>query len=229
MRTILLASIAVFFFFAHCRKKEKDEITQHDIKGMVYNNCTDSGLANVTVYLKDGQGLDLSTVSDASGNFIFPGVKIHSHSKYTYNIYIPSKSGDNATTFEYCGFIGTSLFFNYNESDLFFKPRVTPRYLKFDIYCVKSPTTSITDSILFYCSNLTFKKNVPDYPYRWGGGGYGAASIQHPAISYYNISGNYPMGKYIIDIDKWISGVHTITKDSIYLDWGANKTYTLNW
>jgi hypothetical protein len=55
-----------------------------------------------------------------------------------------------------------------------------------------------------------------------GGGGYGLGS-------YTNNSGNYPMGKYIIDMDIWKSGVHTTKKDSVYLGWGANTTYTINW
>ncbi len=83
---IAITIIACLFIFACC-KKDKDQIILHDIKGMVYNNCTDSGLANVTVYLKDGKGLNLSTVSDAVGNFIFRGVDIHSSSQYNYNIY----------------------------------------------------------------------------------------------------------------------------------------------
>ncbi|MCC7534140.1 MAG: hypothetical protein IT246_09385 [Bacteroidia bacterium] len=220
---IAITIIACLFIFACC-KKDKDQIILHDIKGMVYNNCTDSGLANVTVYLKDGKGLNLSTVSDAVGNFIFKGVDIHSSSQYNYNIYIPSKSGTNATTFEYCGFVGTTLSFNYDEADMFFKPRVMPRYLSLNLFCNKSPITDSNDSIMFFFTNSTLHKNMPDYPYRFGGGGfYGTNS--------YNIGniGNYPMGKYIIDIDKWVSGVHTYTKDSIYLEWGANKTYTINW
>lgn len=59
------------------------------------------------------------------------------------------------------------------------------------------------------------------------GGGYGIG--QNNVALYENGAGNYPMGKYIIDIDKWISGVHTTSKDSIYLGWGAIKTHTINW
>lgn len=218
----VIISIAVFFLFAHCRKKEKDEITQHNIKGMVYNNCTDSGLANVTVYLKDGQGLNLSTVSDAGGNFIFPAVTIHSSSKYTYNIYIPSKSGDNATTFEYCRFIGTTLLFNYNEAGLFFKPRVQPGCLFYKIFCTPIPITNATDSIRYHIYQYTLHKNVPEAGYTMGGGGYGSG------ITWGNFGG-YPMGKHIIEMDIWRNGVNTTKKDSVYLSWGADKTYTINW
>jgi hypothetical protein len=149
-------------------------------------------------------------------------VQIHSSTKYNYALLILSKSGINAQTFEYCGFGGTVLGFNYNEVDMFFKPRVRPSYLFFDIYCNKNPITNKNDSIVFYCTNYTFHKNAPDYPYYWGGGGYGLGS-------YTNNSGNYPMGKYIIEMDIWKSGVHTTRKDSVYLGWGANTSYTINW
>ena len=217
----LIGLVLCVILFAAC-KKDKDTVATKNINGMVYNNCTDSGLANVTVFLQDGQGLNQSTVSGADGNFSFNNVQIHSNSKYEYVIYIPSKSGDGAKTFEYCGFDGARMYFNHDEADVFLKPRVTPRFLLFTIYCNKSPITNVSDSVRFYCTNYTFHKNVTNNPYRWGGGGYGLGS-------YTNNGGNYPMGKYIIDIDIWNSGVHTTKKDSVYLDWGANKTYTINW
>jgi hypothetical protein len=168
MRLISSIVICAFLLFTSC-KKDKDTITTHDIKGMVFNNCTDSGLANVTVYLQDGQGLNLSTVSGAGGSFNFNNVKIHSGTKYEYVIYIPSKGGDGATTFEYCGFSGARMYFNHDEADMFLKPRVRPSYLFFNIYCNKTPITNATDSVRFNCTNYTFHKNVPDYPYVWGG------------------------------------------------------------
>ncbi len=220
MKLILNIFICIFLFFTAC-KKNKDIVATKNINGMLFNNCTDSGLANVTVFLQDGQGLNLSTVSGANGNFSFNNVQIHSNAEYNYVIYIPSKSGTNATTFEYCGFDGTRLYFNNDEADIFFKPRVTPSYLFFTVYCNKIPFTNTNDSIIFYCNNYTFHKNVPNYPYGWGGG-YG----DH---IYFDNVGNYPMGKYNIDIDIWKSGVHTTKKDSVYLSWGANTSYTINW
>jgi hypothetical protein len=169
MKNLIFVCLLIVVMYVSC-KKEKDTITQHDIKGMVFNNCTDSGLANVTVYLQDGQGLNLSTVSGINGNFSFNNVQIHSSSKYNYALLILSKSGINAQTFEYCGFGGTVLGFNYNEVDMFFKPRVRPSYLLFPVYCNKNPITNKNDSIVFYCTNYTFHKNAPDYPYYWGGG-----------------------------------------------------------
>lgn len=219
-KLITIFFLLVFAFFA-C-KRDKDIVTKQDLKGNVFNNCTDSGLANVTVYLRNGSKILRTTVSEVSGNFNFNNVEIHSSSKYNYNIYIESKSGTNATKFEDCGFTGTTIFFKYNEADAFFKPRVTPHFLLFAIYCNKTPITNMNDSIIYYCTNYTFHENVIDDPYKWGGAGYGLGVYNN------NISG-YPMGKYIIDVNCWKSGIKTTKKDSIYLGWGANTSYTLNW
>ena len=193
---------------------------------MVFNNCTDSGLANVTVFLQDGKGLNLSRVSGANGNFSFNNVQIHSNTKYEYNLYIRSKSGgvNYPLSLSEIGITGTRMFFKHTEADMFFKARVTPRYLILNLFCNKSPITGPNDSIMFFFTNNIFHKNVSASPYMFGGGGfYGTNS--------YNIGniGNYPMGKYNIDIDKWVSGVHTSLKDSIYLGWGAITSYTINW
>ena len=216
---LLLATLV----FLSC-KKEQDTVSVHDIKGMVFNNCTDSGLAKVTVFLKDGQGLNLSTVSDAIGNFKFNAVSIHSSSEYSYAIYIQSKSGNigSAPTIDNCAFRGATLYFNYDEADLFFKPRVIPAFYRCAFYCIKNPTTDKNDSIIFYAKNYTVHKNVTDYVWIIKGQAYGIPP-------YFNQSGDDPMGKYILEIDMWKSGVHTTRKDSIYLPWGADTSYTINW
>ena len=95
MKHFILILTSSLIFFASC-KKDKDMVTTHKVKGMVFNNCTDSGLANVTVYLNISDGKNINTVqtiSDALGNFTFDNVQIHSASNYKYAIYIPSKSG----------------------------------------------------------------------------------------------------------------------------------------
>ncbi|MFN8231118.1 MAG: hypothetical protein U0V03_09390 [Bacteroidia bacterium] len=166
MKIIITLITCTLLLFTSCKR---DTVTTHDIKGMVFNNCTDSGLANVTVYLQDNKGLNLSTLSDVNGNFVFSGVKIHSSDKYSYGLNIPSKSGIGATTFEYAGFNGESVNFSPNEADEFFKLKVTPKYLNFQVFCNKSIITNANDSILFYCSNYVFHKNVPSANYRWGG------------------------------------------------------------
>lgn len=222
MKNLIFVCLLIGGFIVSC-KKQKDSISQHDIKGMVFNNCTDSGLANVTVFLQDGQGLNLSTVSGANGDFSFNNIQIHSNTKYEYVIYIPSKSGTNATTFEYCGFDGTRMYFNHDEADFFLKPRVTPRFLFFGFIYGNSSTGNPNDSINIISYQPIFHKNVPDYPYSLNAKFLGTSP---PPVG---IIAGYPMGKYIIDIDKWVNSVHTTKKDSVYLGWGANTTYTINW
>lgn len=224
MKLTLCIFVALFFiFFMNC-KKDRDIVTKHDLKGMVVNNSTDSGLANVTVYLTNGRKKLLNTVTDAHGNFCFPNVDIHSNEKYNYSIYIESFSGgisSNPALTE-IGITGTQMYFKPEEANVFFKPRVTPLFLLSQIFCNKTPFTTVNDSIIFYCTNNTFHKNVPNEPYQWGGAGYGSGN-------YNNNVGGYPMGKYNLEIMMWKSGVYSTKKDSIYLGWGANTSYTINW
>lgn len=215
-------------------------MTVQVINGMVFNNCTDSGLANVTVYLNINDGSSTSsrqTLSDANGNFSFDGVSIHSSSKYSYAIYIPSKSGyiSSGGPTE-IGINGTTLNFNYDEVGVFFKPRVTPKFLFCGFYCTTNKT-SLSDSIIYKCSQYIYHKNNSNEIFSFGGevasayGDYlGTVNVPDPNIvTYYSPMGNYPMGKYIIEMDIWKSGVYTTRMDSVYLGWGSNTTYTINW
>ncbi len=220
MKLIAYTFIFILSLFTYC-KKEKDIISTHTIKGMVYNTCTDSGIANVVVYLKDGLGLDIAALSDGNGNFEFSSVKIHSSSKYNYALYIPSKSGIGATTPNYAGFNGTTLSFNANEADVFFKPRVTPKYLFFCIDFVNNVNIPASDSIKLYYYQKVFHKNLPELPYD---GSVDKAGIFDPGCG-----SNYPMGLWNIVIDKWKNNTHTTVYDSIYIDWASSKTYTVNW
>ncbi len=224
MKHFILILTSSLIFFASC-KKDKDMVTTHTVKGMVFNNCTDSGLANVTVYLNISDGKNTNetqTISDAQGNFTFDNVQIHSASNYTYAIYIPSKSGINGGGGTEVGFQGANLYFNYDEADAFLKPRVKPSYFSCTIYCIPIPIKTQYDTIIFHAYNYTLHKNRPTDVYYWGGGGIGndPSSPNHSS---------YPMGKYNIEMDIWKSGLHTHRKDSIYLGWGANTTYTINW
>lgn len=222
MKIILFILSTTLIIFCSC-KKDKDVIALHTINGMVFNNCTDSGLENVTVYLNINDGKSTSsrqTISDSNGNFSFDGVSIHSSSKYSYAIYIPSKSGINGGGGTEVGFNGTTLNFNYDEVDMFFKPRVTPKFL---FLCYQSNATfpiMQPDSLDIYFEQKTFHKNVPLLPY--SGVIYNNSNIS-------SCSSNYPMGKWNFIIKKWKSGVYTTTIDSIYLGWGSTTTYTINW
>lgn len=214
------------FLFVYC-KKDTDTVTQQAVNGMVYNQCTDSGLAGVTIYLKinkDNSELkSYQTVSGSNGNFSFSGVDIHSNSAYSYAINIPSKSGDGATTPEYCGFDGANISFTKDQANTFFKPKVRPSFLFLHSQFINSTISSNQDSIVVKYAQKIFNKNVPILPYYFFSGTYG-----NFASNLYTM-GNYPMGKYNITIDKWRSAIHTTVYDSIYIGWATTKTYTINW
>jgi hypothetical protein len=233
MKKLIIFLIGVLFLCTYC-KREKDTITTHNLKGIVFNNCTDSGLANVTVYLRNGNKILQSTVSETNGNFSFNNAEIHSSSKYKYNIYIESKSGgisSNPALTE-IGIEGTAMYFKHDEADVFFKPRVKPKYL-ICIFNFQTLKTTKNDSITFKMSQNIYHKNDPSGVYTGGGGtaAYGdyLVSNGNNLVTYSVNTGNYPMGKYIIEMDIWKTSVHTTRKDSIYLGWGANTTYTINW
>jgi len=181
---------------------------------MAYNNCTDSGLAGVKVYLHILQDQAIvekfETISGDGGNFIFSNASIHNDEKFTYAIYIPSKSGTNATEASQVRFDGTTIYFTKSEFYIFLKPRVTPGFLLYTIYYLTTPTNT-DDSILVYYEQKKFHKNVPDLPYKLGWGGYGNYDKQS------DFYGDYPMGEYFVTIIKYKSGTHTINYDTIYL------------
>ena len=223
--------ITVFFTFLSliaCREDKKDIITKHPITGMVYNNCTDSGLAGVKVFLqtfKDDKTLvqQRETVSGDGGKIEFSDVEIHSSEQYNYALHIESKDGTTSQTPEHCGFDGTTMYFFRHEVDMEFKPRVTPRFLR---CCIQmSPLQKIThpDSVSVVFEQRVFHKNVPDLPYTAWYGPYFTGTAA--SCSW----GNYPMGLWQIKIEKWKNGIYSLKHDSIYLDWKDIKTYTVEW
>jgi hypothetical protein len=222
------ASLILFaVLLTACVKKNigvADQISPKDIKGMVYNNCTDSGLAGVDVYFEtfyeEKITSKVKTTSGQNGEFTFPAASIHSDELYTYAVHIDSKSGTNATIPSNALFNGTTMYFNRDEATVYLKPSVTPGflYLYFSTnikFPIKSP-----DSIYVYFSQQTFHKNVPDLPFGW---------IFSNPMSLGVTAGNYPMGWWKIDSQKWHNGTYTHSTDSLYLGWGDVKTYTLNW
>ncbi len=216
----LIFSLCIFIISC---KRDNDTVTTQNIKGQVYNLTTDSGLANIIVYLKinDSRSTNsFSTVSGVNGNFTFTNVQMHSSNQYSYNLHIPSVSGIGGVG---VGFNGTTVTFTNNQANTFFKLNVVPKFFLFTLSFNHTPITSANDSVVILMNQYIFHKNVPDLPYSLGGKHYGDKSTQSGTI------GNYPMGLWNLKIDKWKSGVYTATKDSIYLGYGATSTYTVNW
>jgi hypothetical protein len=196
---------------------------------MVFNTCTDSGLAGLKVYLKmyyrKKEFADYTTTSDAAGNYTFANVEIHADQDYEQCVHIPSKSGDNARDFETCGILGTSMWFTFEEADVFMKPRVRPSFIYFAFYFPRQQTTVASDSIIARFEQRTYHKNVPDYPYKFGAGSTGDRSGY---TSHWGI-GNYPMGLYHIRVDKWINGQLTRWNDSVFVNYGDTSAYVVHW
>jgi hypothetical protein len=213
-------------FITACSKCKKDIIIEKSIKGMVYNDCTDSGLAAVPVYfqtLKKGSlNNSVETISGVNGSFNFSNAQIHDNDDYSYAIHIPSKSGGISATYTEVAFNGTTMYFSKDQSEEFLRPHVRPSFLKLTLICQTLPG-SPQDSIYFVLSQLTYHKNKPDMPFELPGGAFGDKS------QYFNEYVHYPMGLYTITIDKWKSGIHTKDTQTVYIEWGGNRTYTLNW
>ena len=149
-----------------CKKdSDTDKVTTQTIHGQVYNLCTDSGLANVTVYLKI-QGpspSSLQTVSGTNGNFTF-NVPVHSSDDYTYELYIPSLSGIGGgpeVGFDGCdGYVIKS---NVNQSQLLC---VVPHAKNWNIYLPYNAHFTTNDTISLIIQQNTFHKNVPNGVYQ---------------------------------------------------------------
>jgi hypothetical protein len=221
----ILVVCGALLIFVSCREDKKDTITRHRIHGMVFNNCTDSGLAGVKVFLqtfKDDKTLVLQreTISQEGGKFEFLEAEIHSSNQYNYALHIESKSGTAAQTPEHCGFDGTTMYFDNNEVNLEFKPRVTPRFLFLCyatdiVFPVKQP-----DSIHIFFQQRTFHQNVPTLPY--------SGKITNNTVLG-GCTGNYPMGWWHFDVQRWRNGSYTRNYDSLYLGWADTKTYSVTW
>ncbi|MBC7413246.1 MAG: carboxypeptidase regulatory-like domain-containing protein [Bacteroidia bacterium] len=199
--------------------KEKDKIEYHSIKGNVYNLCTDSGLANIKVYLLTSNTATIETISDSKGNYIFENVPIHSLSKYKYAVSIPGKSGAGTkeTAFE-----GATIYFNKTETDTFFVLKVIPSYTSLYINFITNDAI-LGDTIFATLRNYTFHKNVPHLPYPYTMG----SNAQFKNISDHHADA--PMGKYNIEYKIKKIGIVTLRYDSLYIGMNEEKKIVVNW
>jgi len=240
-----IAFILVFLIclsLTRCRKEapsidtpsengQKDSLIYKDVKGMVFNLCTDSGIAGVKVYLEIYQAKKLvkkySGVSGEGGTFLFKDAELHLNKEFTYNIYIPSKSGIMAKDAETCGIQGGSYGFTLDEVNNSMNPRVIPSFISLSVYFMGKHLDS-SDSIITRFTQNTYHKNVPDYPYKFALGKEGSPFADDFPNTRTGL-GNYPMGLYHIVVDKWVSGVHTQWKDSLFTNYGDTAAYVVHW
>ena len=224
---LLIATNLVCLFFSCVKdpkQPEQDEIHPQMLRGMVFNQCTDSGLAGVRVFLevfyKEKLLQKFETVSGDSGKFFFKDAPIHSSDKYTYAIHIPSKSGTNAKNSKDASFLGITIYFSRDETKTFFKAQVIPGFLYLNFHSNASFPIHSPDSINIFMHQAIFHKNRPDLPY---------SGTLTSSSSLAGTIGDYPMGMWTFEIKKWKNGIYIHSWDSLYMGWGDTKTYTVNW
>ena len=207
--------------------KKNDSIIYQDVRGMVFNNCTDSGIAGIPVFLNVFYQKKLfkkyETVSAVNGEYYFLNAELHSDRQYEYSIYIPSKPGDFAKDFETCGIRGTNMIFSLEEADIYMKPRVVPKFIYMNIYFTRHSTGPETDTVKVKFEQSTYHKNVPDYPHAFSGDAYGSLKYFRGGVR------NYPMGLYDVTIDTWKGGLHERKYDKLYIPYGDTAAYVVHW
>ena len=206
---------------------DRDSIIYKDIKGKVYNLCTDSGLAGIKVYLEiyDRKGLHTkyNQISGINGEYIFENVELHTNPEYNYSLYIPSKSGFSAKDRESCGIKGGSLSFDLEDTETLLQTNVIPSFIYMNIYFVRDATGPETDTVRVHFEQNTYHKNVPDFPHAFGGDTYGSRKYFKGGV------GNYPMGLYDVTIDTWKGGLHERKYDKLYIPYGDTAAYVVHW
>jgi hypothetical protein len=199
---------------------KRDKVTTQTIHGQIYNPYTDSGMANITVYLKENGNTISHTTSSTNGEFSFNNAQIHSQD--SYGLYVPSVSGIAGVG---VGIEGFNIALDKNRISQYGVYTVVPHFYKL---CHTSDiTSSIVSPDSFYVSftqkKIATSSLASNYTYSLA-----TSSHAYPP-GYSSCFGGYIMGLWNITIEKWKSGVHTTTYDSIYMSYGATKTYTIHW
>jgi hypothetical protein len=205
--------------------KKKDSISNHTISGQVYNLCTDSGIGNITVYIRENGGRIAQTVSSVNGNFTLSNVSVHSNSDYKYEIYIPSVNGSG--TGPEIGIDGFDLTLDKSKIGQSIVCNVVPHLKMWNLYFPVGTSLTVSDTFTLMLQQNIFRKNNSS-------GKNVIAVCNSPAIAppdtnYIGGINDYPMGWWYSTLDKTKSGTHIITKDSFYVGYGAIKTDTIPW
>jgi len=230
--------ILVFtIFLTYCKK---DDITKNvTFHGNVRNDCTGYGFAGVKVELityklekkvfsltSTEKRSVISTTTDANGNYSFSGIEIHSSSNYAYVVNIPSYYNDSTEL------VGISWEINKDNLSLFQQFGITAKFklcylrLPLNIHIVSPDTFTVfleQKTLHRYEPEKNYKFSIPSSLF------FPRNDIIIPDFQYYSYWGNSSMGWWHITLDKTKGGVHSVIEDSIYLDQGATKSYTLQW
>ena len=232
MKCFSLLCICVGLFTLSCKKDgANDTITNQTIHGQVYNLCTDSGLANVTVFLNinnsNGGRSTLQTVSGANGMFSFANVQIHSNSDYSYNLEVQDNSigGGNILAID-----GTEVGINKGNLNQSYGLNVIPHCKVWHIYLPAGTNITSNDTFALTLQQNIYHKNVIGTGTNWQLIDHFPPAPQPPyPANYIDITYNYWMGWWHTTLDKTKNGLHIIKTDSFYVGWGATVTDTIPW
>lgn len=200
-------------------QKDVDTISTQTIHGQVFNVCTDSGLANIPVYLQENGTNIAQTVSGANGNFSFANAKTHSSGDYNYALCVYSHGAASPAI------DGASVPVMNFPTTLNYVVKVRTRLYSWSTY-FKNTTFLPTDTFSYVVQQNVFHKNVP-YDNSWMVS-QGSVCSYCPTNILDDMS-NFPSGMWRVTLNRTKNGVHTTQTDSFYVGWGVTKTDTLLW
>lgn len=215
------------FLITTCKKEEEDYIKKETIRGNVRNNCTGKGFANVEVKLLErhengNNNVDVnsySCITDTNGNFIFKDIDIHYSDKYSYAEYIESHYSPD---YNFYG-IGP-IEIEKGSMSVFNQIGISASFKVCKIMLPLGITVSTPDTFAIKFEQLKLHYYEPDRNWvlnRYSSAGNTTGEILSLAT--------YPMGWWHITFDKTKDGIHSIINDSIYLEMGADTSYTIPW
>lgn len=220
--TILIIALLLF------NSCEKDKITTDvTARGNVRNNCTGKGFANVEVEFltrkKNTTSSSTTTTTDASGNFSFSGLDIHSSSKYSYALYIEDHNHYLIGEYGHSG-IGP-IEIDKDKISIFQQIGISASFKICTINLPSGIAVTPPDTFTLKFEQKTLHYYEPNRIYEQ----YYYPRFLNSGSLYSPNWGDYPMGLWHITFDKTKSGVHTVINDSIFLDMGATASYTVPW
>ena len=226
MKKTLLCIVLCIVIFTRC-KKETDTITTATLHGQVYNMCTDSGLVNCTVFLKQNGNTLAQMQSGAGGNFSFSNVQIHSSSSYSYALATIDNPDGAGTLPPIAGGVAAINKSNLGQNYVL---QVIPITLQWWLYFPAGTVVSSTvnDTLLLILQQKIFRKNFPSGNY--------LITLQNSPTYTFSGTGNYIgdlsfewMGWWYSTRTKTKNGITTTKTDSFYVPWNASSTDTIPW
>jgi hypothetical protein len=223
MKKILFLTVIILCF--SCKKQVLFE--NEIIRGNILNFCTGKGFANVKVVFYEirkkrfnkNDFEELSTKTDANGNFSFIKT-IYKSDDYKYYLKVPSYS-DSLTTFEGIGLAE----FEKSKITEFIQGGTTATFNRLTLIFKGFKNYNFpTDTLKYTLEQKKIKEYLPNSVADFGGG-----VVQNYSSGDFTTLYTGYMGTWYITIYKKKAGVVTNIVDSIYLDMGERKTYTIEW